>query len=262
MRVNRRWMVVGAVATTMVAAGLVASGAGDTVQLGTSSLKVPFNWVGDCSLTNYNESGIRVDSIKIYKSDGAVRAQATNVLVGPNKTARVSFSGLNDRYHCVATGFHLQSEAETPACESRDIAEKTRLLLDVLYNGSSTAEAEGELIGGANEPCCSTLSLDLTTDTFGYETSWTLTNLASATQIASAALGSLDSYSSTHSEFCVSPTDCYEFTINDSFGDGICCTSASGHYELSFDGQTVESNVGNDPFTGSTKTSLIGNCPP
>lgn len=85
----------------------------------------------------------------------------------------------------------------------------------------------------------STVTLDLTTDDYGYETSWSLTD-SSGTIISSAATYSY-SDNTTYQEIITLPTlnECYTFTISDSYGDGICCTYGTGSYSISDENSTV-----------------------
>jgi len=56
--------------------------------------------------------------------------------------------------------------------------------------------------------------------------------------------------------FCVLDSNCYNFTIYDSYGDGLCCTFGQGSYFVSYNGQAVASG---GQYT-SSETTLIG-CP-
>ena len=95
-------------------------------------------------------------------------------------------------------------------------------------------------------------SLDLTTDRWGFETGWTLTNSNQQLieQVTAGAYGNDQSYSYDWDL----PTDCYDFTITDSYGDGICCGWGQGSYDLSYNGVAVVSGGGE--FTSSETTSF------
>ncbi|MDD3686945.1 MAG: PKD domain-containing protein [Bacteroidales bacterium] len=68
--------------------------------------------------------------------------------------------------------------------------------------------------------------ISIMTDNYGYETSWTLTNAASET----VASGSNYASNSLHTTLLCLPAGCYTFTINDSYGDGICAGFGDGFY--------------------------------
>lgn len=94
----------------------------------------------------------------------------------------------------------------------------------------------------------------LVTDNFGYETSWSIVNdNGTALQQSAPNLSSATTYN--HS-YCLPDNGCYHFLIEDSYGDGICCTYGIGYYLVIVDGDTV-ANGGN--FTNSETTYF--NCP-
>lgn len=106
--------------------------------------------------------------------------------------------------------------------------------------------------GGSSGGSCAATSgtLSLTTDNYGSETSWNITN-ASGTEVASGnGYGNNQSYSEA---VCLNDGS-YTFTILDSYGDGICCSTGSGSYSLSVDGSVVASGASftNNESTGFT----------
>lgn len=76
------------------------------------------------------------------------------------------------------------------------------------------------------------ITLALTTDCYGDETSWQLLN-ASNTVIASAAVTTLPDETLIETEWCLA-SGCYTFVINDSWGDGMTSTSCAtnGTYNI------------------------------
>lgn len=90
-------------------------------------------------------------------------------------------------------------------------------------------------------------SFDLTTDNYGSETSWQITN----SQSSVVASGSGYARNTTYNESLCLPDGSYTLTVNDSYGDGICCQYGQGQYNLSFNSQTVASG---DVF-GSSESS-------
>jgi endonuclease I len=85
--------------------------------------------------------------------------------------------------------------------------------------------------GTAGNSACSShdVTFNLTTDQYGAETSWTITDSNNTEQ----ASGNNYSNSTSYSEnICLLDGD-YTFTINDSYGDGICCDYGNGSYDIS-----------------------------
>ncbi len=77
------------------------------------------------------------------------------------------------------------------------------------------------------------VTLELKTDNYCEETSWELRNSAN-TVVASFGpytAGQQDNTVFTYG-WALNPNDCYTFTINDAYGDGICCTYGNGYYKL------------------------------
>ena len=92
-------------------------------------------------------------------------------------------------------------------------------------------------------------TFDINTDEYPEETTWAITDNSTGETVASggpyADAFTLISESGT---FC---EGCYTFTINDSYGDGICCSLGEGSFALSLDGQLYASG-GTFEFNEST----------
>ena len=100
------------------------------------------------------------------------------------------------------------------------------------------------------------LVISITTDDYPEETSWQLVDQNGGGWYINTADLSLPNTTYTWS-LCVSDTNCYDFIIYDSFGDGICCSWGGGAYDVSYSGNTV---VSGGSFLSSETTSNIGYC--
>ena len=82
--------------------------------------------------------------------------------------------------------------------------------------------------GGGGSTCTGELvSLAITFDNYPAETSWSIVNASGQT----VATG--NNYTGTsHSQSVCLPDGCYDFVINDSYGDGMCCAYGNGAYSL------------------------------
>ncbi len=112
-------------------------------------------------------------------------------------------------------------------------------------DGTQNGDETGVDCGGAlcNACACNGTNVTLTIvlDNYPEETSWTLTNSSGATVASGGTYGSLPDGSTFTESWCL-PDDCYDFTINDSYGDGICCSYGNGSYDVSDDsGNTLAS---------------------
>ena len=91
--------------------------------------------------------------------------------------------------------------------------------------------------GGGSGPSCpnTNVALNLVTDNYGSETTWTVKNSAGATVQSGSGYANNTSYNIALN---LSAGD-YTFTINDSYGDGICCSYGNGSYTLTANGSQL-----------------------
>lgn len=95
-------------------------------------------------------------------------------------------------------------------------------------------------------------------DVYGSETTWSLVNTTTGATVASG-----NGYSDTNTYLPAVMTqtvnvvsaNCYTFTINDSYGDGICCDYGSGYYQLKTSDNTIIASGGE---FGSTESKNFG----
>ena len=97
--------------------------------------------------------------------------------------------------------------------------------------------------GGPCAPCSTGCSdnevvISITLDNYPEETSWTITNSNGSTVASGGTYGSQPDGSTISISECL-VDGCYDFTINDSYGDGICCGYGNGSYTVSSGGNTL-----------------------
>jgi hypothetical protein len=132
---------------------------------------------------------------------------------------------------------------------------------DGIQNGDETGVDCG---GSSCAPCqsgCSDneVTLDITFDNYPEETSWSIVNDAGQT-VASGSYSTANPDGSSITETLCLPDDCYTFTINDAYGDGICCSYGSGSYTLTGPSGLIQSG-GSFQFS-ETADFCFGNTPP
>jgi hypothetical protein len=101
---------------------------------------------------------------------------------------------------------------------------------------------------------CNDVTLTLVVDQYPEETSWAITDGGGATVASGAYTTSTPDNSTVIANACL-PTGCYTFTINDVYGDGICCSYGNGSYNLSEDGSGSLLASGGS-FTSSQATNF------
>jgi len=108
-------------------------------------------------------------------------------------------------------------------------------------------------------PSCTNhkLTLSLTTDQYASETSWNIKD--SRSDVVSSGSG-YDNSTTYSKDICLDDGN-YQFTILDSYGDGICCTSGNGSYALK-NGQSVIASGGQFQTSQTTSFTLGGTTPP
>jgi len=115
--------------------------------------------------------------------------------------------------------------------------------------------------GGPCSPCgCNgtTVNVTITLDQYPSETTWSISNSSNGVVVASG--GNYSGVGSTiNIPNCLS-NNCYIFTINDSYGDGICCNYGSGSYSVTGNGLILASG-GDFGSSESTNFCLGGNAP-
>ncbi|WP_452598134.1 M43 family zinc metalloprotease [Pontimicrobium sp. MEBiC01747] len=151
-------------------------------------------------------------------------------------------------------------------------------------NGSySVTNASGTLASGGSfnssettnfcvgaQPACTDVTVSIKLDNYPEETSWELKN-ASGTTVASANYTSANPDGSTVEQTICLPDGCYDFVINDSYGDGICCSYGVGSYTVSDGSGTLASGgsfgrsettnfcIGNSRTAGNLRTIDVNN---
>lgn len=132
--------------------------------------------------------------------------------------------------------------------------QKTRMQAALAGSRSSLSNSNacGTPGGGGGGSCSDTeVTFTLVTDNYGSETSWSVTNASGSVVASGSGYGNNQTITET---FCLAD-GCYDFTINDSYGDGICCAYGNGSYALS--GGGVSESGGSFGST-ETKNFCIG----
>ncbi|MEM8906570.1 MAG: S8 family serine peptidase [Bacteroidota bacterium] len=133
---------------------------------------------------------------------------------------------------------------------------------DGIQNGQET----GIDCGGPDCPSCpagcngTEVTLSITLDNYPEETSWVITNSGGAIVASGGTYGSSPDGSTITEDICLAD-GCYTFTINDTYGDGICCSYGNGSYTLSNGGTTL-ANGGSFGSSESTNFCIGGDTSP
>jgi len=120
----------------------------------------------------------------------------------------------------------------------------------VCSDGTSGAYSSGYQVTTTGSNCnVGPVTLSITMDNYPSETSWTLVKDGSTVASGSG----YKTKGQTITQSFNYGTGSYTFTINDAYGDGICCSYGNGSYSLTDDNGAVIVSGGN--FTSSESTS-------
>lgn len=223
----------------------------NTAYNGTQAAAITVN-TGSQSSTDFRQSvsvisGTTYDfSVQVYHTEGNVKA-------------RMYVDGYHNYSDNSQTNQWQQLSYSYTASTTGNIEVGLRFYDQAGFDGSEVVyidgfapanDTSGGNTGGGNTGgTCTTTEINLTTDNYGTETSWNITN-SSGTEVASG-----NGYSSNQAvteNLCLE-ADNYTFTINDSYGDGICCSYGNGSYSVVVNGVEVASG---DQFTSSESTDF------
>ncbi len=185
----------------------------DLAQSSSHTITITPTWTGNV----YNEGyGVWID----YNQDGDFSDAGEQVWTKSPSTATP-----------VSGAFTVPATAKTGP---------TRMRVALRYNAvpaSCGSFNYGEVedytvnITGATAGGCTDVTLSLSFDNYPEETSWALKNESGAT-IASGGPYNSAAGGSTITDVSCLPAGCYTITVNDAYGDGICCNYGNGSYTL------------------------------
>ncbi|MED5425773.1 MAG: endonuclease [Pseudomonadota bacterium] len=186
-------------------------------------------------------------SVRLYHTEGAVKA-------------RLYVDGYQGYSDNSLTGNWQQLTFSYSATASKEIEVGLRFYDQTGFDGSETVYVDAfeptTLGSGGNNGGGSTCAshsgvLNLTTDNYGSETSWQITNANNHVEASGSSYASNQSYTEA---VCLTDGE-YTFTISDAYGDGICCSYGSGSYNLLIEGVSV-ANGGSFGASESTSFSI------
>lgn len=101
-------------------------------------------------------------------------------------------------------------------------------------NGATDENTNNDGASSSFNSGSNNVTLSITLDNYPEETSWTIVNSGGTTVASGGTYGSQPDGSTINIPICLAD-GCFDFTINDSYGDGICCGYGNGSYTLTED---------------------------
>ena len=238
---------------TTIDSGISVNQSSTIVKTGTSSAAITVNTATQSSTDFLQNISVTAGqsyefSVWLYHTEGSVRA-------------RLYIDGYQNYSNPNLVNQWQQITYTYSASTSKAIAVGLRFYDTSGFDGAETVyvddfqpteSAGGVDTGGGSACLANEVIVSLTTDEYGDETSWILTDSNNGEQASGSNLANSTSYSE---KLCLVDGQ-YTFTINDSYGDGICCTYGNGAYDISLAGTSLASGAS---FTQSeSKTFTLG----
>jgi len=144
----------------------------------------------------------------------------------------------NGSYSITVDDIVIVSGGDFGFSESRDLCLTT--CFDGIQNGS---EAGVDCGGTSCEPCAAPcldneLRVEFIFDDYPEDISWLITDSANGNTIANGGSYAQPAGVNVVELECL-PDGCFEFVINDAYGDGLCCQYGNGSYTLVYNGQVL-----------------------
>ena len=108
---------------------------------------------------------------------------------------------------------------------------------DMAIDNLQIKEQDTSSGGGTPTPTCEDVSVTLVFDRYSSETSWTITNNSGTVVMSGDNYTQGDGETITVTD-CL-PFGCYDFKIDDDYGDGICCSYGNGSYSINSNGSVL-----------------------
>jgi hypothetical protein len=179
-------------------------------------------------------------------SSASVWVKVKNTGATTLTSATLSYSvngGTASTYNWTGSLEYGESEYVTLPAISFTAATSNSLDVEITnINGSADPVTTNNMIsasfGSATETTYSDVTIKITLDNYGSETSWTLKD-GSGTTVASSPAYTDGNPGAVADVDLTLPNDCYTFEILDSYGDGMCCAYGSGGYQIWANGALI-----------------------
>lgn len=172
--------------------------------------------------------------------------------IGIDKAAAITWRA--ERYYLTSTSqytnwrtYAIQAAEELYGAESAEVIATTNAWYAV---------GVGAAYSGPIGCVGSNVDLSITFDNYPEETSWNIKNSGGTTVQSGGTYASQPDGSTINLSFTLAAGD-YTFTINDTYGDGICCSYGNGSYTLS-SGTTTIATGGSFGSSASTAFCVNG----
>ncbi len=160
------------------------------------------------------------------------------------------------------SGMLLEGESETINLNPISATAGTHVFNSAVTNINGSADentandSSSQTFTIAESYATTNVLLTLQRDQYGSETTWLFTNSAGTVLYSGGPYTDTNTLPAVLTQtFTVTSGECYTFTINDEYGDGICCTYGNGYYNLKTADNTI---IVSGTNFGSTAAKTFG----
>lgn len=180
-------------------------------------------------------------------------AQTTATLSWTASTDNVGVTGYQVSLNGTVIGTVTGTSTNLTGLTASTAYTATVVARDAAGNSSTAASRSFTTLANTGGTCASSsLTLTIVFDNYPEETSWNIKNSAGTTVQSGGTYGSQADGSTLNVNVTLASGN-YTFTINDAYGDGMCCSYGNGSYALKSGGVTYASG---GSFTASQTTSF------
>lgn len=173
------------------------------------------SWTPQVTLLNYGANNLTSATINYDLDGGTTQTQAWTGSLAPGASTTVTLSAMSP-----SSGYHTFNAWTTNPNSTTDA------------NTNNDDNAAGLSVGDQ------TIDLQLITDCWGSETSWEVRDASNNVWAAGGNYPDVTGGATYNESFCLVTGDCYDFVLNDAYGDGMhgsqwgSCT-VDGNYTIS-----------------------------
>ncbi|MCB9299830.1 MAG: PKD domain-containing protein [Lewinellaceae bacterium] len=144
-----------------------------------------------------------------------------------------------------------------------DLNAYTGSTLELRFVGSTSNTWQGDIavdnvgLTAGSSTGCTDVTLTIVLDNYPEETSWQITDSGGTIVASGGTYGSQPDGSTITFTDCLQ-AGCYNFTISDAYGDGICCAYGNGSYLLQDGGGATLASGGSFGFSQTTNFCVSG----
>jgi len=107
-------------------------------------------------------------------------------------------------------------------------------------NGGGYSGGDGD---DDDEPLCRQAEITITADNWPQETTWRIVDVETGNSVIIGNNDDLIPNEPISFPHCLPSWACYQFTINDDGGDGLCCEHGEGMYRVRYDGEVIKAGA-------------------